>query len=1217
MCKRLIITIFSLFVFLFIILTNETFTQTLVEEDQIFTSANNRLNSLTALQEKNLGNIGRRPTTDDVMIVQRIHFDELIEMESISLDIFSHLKLKFNRQNVQKNNKFGHVWYGLGDNNASITCVIQGQDLIGTVKNGREMYKIEPLGDGLHAIIKINPSCFPSEEPSGMGQSENKQKGFESQLRNEKVEGIIPELNFTQIVTATPSIEVLVAYTQSAEVASGNIIGLIQLAIAEANQSYINSNISTRLLLDHIVTVNYSESGSFDTDLSRFMGTSDGYMDEVHTYRNSSGADVCVLIINNDDYCGLAAAIGANSNSAFCVIYYDCATGYYSFAHEIGHLQGARHQRRFDATGTFEHGYLYASGGWRTIMAYNEGDVCPDGYCNRLQYWSNPNISYGNVSMGTETYENNALMLNETANIVGGFRTSNNVYVPDDYSTISSAISSVTSGQTVIVNGSPHNLDSNVTVNSGITLKINPGTMVNYNEYTLSLSGGTISIQSGGIITLNSATYVDIVGSGSTTYEVNGINVGATFNGIGQSIEANPPSGYSIAGWSDGVSGNYREIDEDVTIHAKLKALHKSNTTAAWDNTSQRKLIQTSAGGNPRWLHQVYTSAGHVWIEHSGDGGCTWTLGNNGQPLDGTAGGKCPSITYANQGWLYYDNYIGVVWQEKDGTHYKIKGKIFNQYGDVNLPPSPYYEVTTLFTEPNDTYDGDNANPNLVMYVGYASPYFLTFERKSTHGSLQPGINWLGGYTEDSGQRFLGPFGLPDDQGLITGTNSSTTNVQLSIVSSDLDFCINLVQQAGPTGGVYGHFIYLYPEEGGDWYYYQENHGRISYPSANKSPSIVSLMNYLYNACWIEVEKMVFYYRGTPSVLRYYGYSATSCSINRGGGGSNSGFAVWSQQPSSGTKSNKSIRFSGGSPVSGTTQTLSTSGKYVQVGNGPTSDHSYMQVSSFYPNTLPYYFSTSQTLGPLSKSSSELVEGRGFIINKGDASFKYCFNDLNVDGINIAFVDVSDTLDYDNIDVLNNALITEPFQLNTNSKVIFMEQSGFADSAVASKALEKDDYIHYKIELIDDATGKVIGAIKNVNLTSLNVHSFKTPTYSLNTKGLTSKTARVKITLETNIINENSERSALNDQDLSRIPATIREKLLNIKNPDLILIKSFSEENISLAKAVFELLEMEESDVPISYSLAQNYPNPFNPITTIRYELPKAGNVTLKVYSRS
>lgn len=41
----------------------------------------------------------------------------------------------------------------------------------------------------------------------------------------------------------------------------------------------------------------------------------------------------------------------------------------------------------------------------------------------------------------------------------------------------------------------------------------------------------------------------------------------------------------------------------------------------------------------------------------------------------------------------------------------------------------------------------------------------------------------------------------------------------------------------------------------------------------------------------------------------------------------------------------------------------------------------------------------------------------------------------------------------------------------------------------------------------------------------------------------------------------------------------------------------------------------EESQIPGTFQLFQNYPNPFNPVTKIRYNIPRAGHISIRIYN--
>ena len=146
---------------------------------------------------------------------------------------------------------------------------------------------------------------------------------------------------------STAIIDVLVLWTSNAEcrnsgrnrgcsrtsTTENNIRGLINLAVQETNVAYDQSGVFAELQLVHASHTAYVEdsSNAFSNGLSDLRD-----MNEAIVKREQFGADVVALIIDDSAYCGIAW-LGPSKNSMFSVTSWSCATGYYSFGHEIGH----------------------------------------------------------------------------------------------------------------------------------------------------------------------------------------------------------------------------------------------------------------------------------------------------------------------------------------------------------------------------------------------------------------------------------------------------------------------------------------------------------------------------------------------------------------------------------------------------------------------------------------------------------------------------------------------------------------------------------------------------------------------------------------------------------------------------------------------------------------------------------------------------------------
>ena len=209
---------------------------------------------------------------------------------------------------------------------SSVNLVVEDGLMAANIVFPGGAYQVRYAGSGVHVVYEVDQSAYPPEaEPIPVDLP------ADAGADNVSAEAVAFDDG--------SQIDVLVVYTAAALTAAGGTTAmntLIGLAISETNTSYGNSAITQRVRLVHKAEVAYDEA-SFDweTTLDRLTNTSDGYIDNVHTLRDTYKADEVVLLVANGDFCGMAWQMTAVSNAfntkAFALVNWDCATGYYSF----------------------------------------------------------------------------------------------------------------------------------------------------------------------------------------------------------------------------------------------------------------------------------------------------------------------------------------------------------------------------------------------------------------------------------------------------------------------------------------------------------------------------------------------------------------------------------------------------------------------------------------------------------------------------------------------------------------------------------------------------------------------------------------------------------------------------------------------------------------------------------------------------------------------
>jgi hypothetical protein len=278
---------------------------------------------------------------------------------------------------------------------ASAYISFSGSIISGDVHFGGMDFVIESTESG-EVLAMVNSKMFDTEDTKLTADDDTSDS-----VRSEEDAQLL-ELGASDRTTKE-KISIIIYFTDKFAAMEEDIQGYINTCFEEANAGLDNSEIPIEFV--HQGTKLYGGEEIHDGgSMLKAFKDSDSKAGILKT------ADAAFLLTSASTVCGVGYY--DTTNVPFAMGTHSCTRGYYVFAHELGHVLGADHDR--DATDVrttkmhypygFGYGFLKGateSEGYRTIMAYNAPS-----YRQKTNTWSSPNTKFEGKKTGNAKNDN-------------------------------------------------------------------------------------------------------------------------------------------------------------------------------------------------------------------------------------------------------------------------------------------------------------------------------------------------------------------------------------------------------------------------------------------------------------------------------------------------------------------------------------------------------------------------------------------------------------------------------------------------------------------------------------------------------------------------------------------------------------------------------------------------------------------------------------------